>query len=159
MIARRSLRVRATRETTPCHLHLSRSATPKVKRQAEGLTPTQASVLGLVVARGSVGVAAIVAAEGINPTMLSRVLGKLVDMGLVVRGAAQGDLRAVTVAPTDRGCELQERLKKDRADSVARLVSQLTPQLVVQLEECLPALERLADASTGTASAAPRRIR
>lgn len=126
---------------------------------AEGLTPTQASVLGVVVARRAVGVADIVAVEGLNPTMLSRVLGKLEDLGLVVRTAAQGDLRAITVAPTDRGRELQERLKKDRADAVARLMAQLEPAVSRQLEECLPALEQLAAATGGRVAAQPGRPR
>jgi len=126
---------------------------------AEGLTPTQASVLGVVVACGPVGVADIVAVEGLNPTMLSRVLGKLEDMGVVVRTAARADLRAVSVAPTAQGRELHERLKRERADSVARLVAQLEPPLSRQLEECLPALERLAAATGATVEAQPGRPR
>jgi DNA-binding MarR family transcriptional regulator len=126
---------------------------------AEGLTPTQASVLAVVVARGPVGIAEIVAVEGLNPTMLSRVLGKLEDMGFVVRTAAQADLRAVRVSSTDSGRELHERLKHDRADSVARLVAQLDPSVSQQLQQCLPALEQLADASGATARAAPGRSR
>ena len=47
----------------------------------EGLTPTQASVLGLVVGRGPVGLPELVRLEHINPTMLSRVVGKLDEDG------------------------------------------------------------------------------
>ena len=40
-----------------------------------GLTPSQASVLGLIVARGPMSLADLGELEGLNPTMLSRVIG------------------------------------------------------------------------------------
>ena len=42
-----------------------------------GLTPSQASVLGLIVARGPMSLADLGELEGLNPTMLSRVIGRL----------------------------------------------------------------------------------
>ena len=51
----------------------------------EGLTPSQASVLGLIVARGPLGLTELGELEGINPTMLSRVIGRLVEMNLITR--------------------------------------------------------------------------
>ena len=50
-----------------------------------GLTPTQASVLGLIVGRGPLGLANLIDLERLNPTMLSRVIGKLDDAGLISR--------------------------------------------------------------------------
>ena len=43
----------------------------------DGLTPTQASVLGIAATRGPVSLAELTEMEGLNPTMLSRVVGKL----------------------------------------------------------------------------------
>jgi hypothetical protein len=51
---------------------------------AEGLTPTQASVLA-VAAHGPGGLAKVAEVEGINPTMLSRVVTKLDGDGLIRR--------------------------------------------------------------------------
>ena len=50
-----------------------------------GLTPSQASVLGLIVARGPIGLGELSELERLNPTMLSRVIGKLYSAGLIVR--------------------------------------------------------------------------
>ena len=51
----------------------------------EGLTPTQASVLGITTMRGPLSLAELTELEGINPTMLSRVIGKLDEYGLLKR--------------------------------------------------------------------------
>src|SRR6201996_4916497 len=47
----------------------------------EGLTPTQYSVLGLVRNRGPLGLAELASLEGLNPTMLSRVVKVLDERG------------------------------------------------------------------------------
>lgn len=121
--------------------HLNTGAT------AEGLTPTQASVLGTVAGREPIGIAEIVLVERLNPTMLSRVLGKLEGMGLISRSAAAGDQRLVTVSVTDAGRALNLRLRDERTASVAQLVAQLDPDHQRQLQESLPALEMLAKAA------------
>ncbi|MDT7600333.1 MAG: hypothetical protein QOK26_2410, partial [Pseudonocardiales bacterium] len=51
----------------------------------EGLTPTQYSVLGLIAVRGPLGLTELTELEGLNPTMLSRVVRKLDDEGLISR--------------------------------------------------------------------------
>lgn len=112
---------------------------------AEGLTPSQASVLGLVVGHGSLTLAEIVNAEGLNPTMLSRVVTKLNDMGLVTREPSSDDQRVVNVSATRAGGELHQRLKRDRARSVAGLVARLDPALRARVIDDLPAYEALAN--------------
>jgi DNA-binding MarR family transcriptional regulator len=99
---------------------------------AEGLTPTQASVLGIVAGRGPMGLPDIIAVEGLNPTMLSRVLGTL-------------ELRAVSVTATKGGHDLHRRLRAGRVRSVARLVAQLEPEQQDRLSEALPVLEGLVE--------------
>lgn len=112
---------------------------------AEGLTPTQASVLGIVAGRGPIALAEIVDAEGLNPTMLSRVVTRLSEMGLVARETAANDQRVITVSATPSGRDLHQRLKDGRAASVARLASRLDPAMRQQVAESLPAFEALAD--------------
>lgn len=121
---------------------------------AEGLTPTQASVLGVVAGRGPIALADVVHAEGLNPTMASRVVSKLTALGLLTRDAPVGDQRFITVSATQRGRDLHRRLKQDRARSVARLVAQLDPTTRQQVEASLPAFEALADLANSAASAA-----
>jgi len=57
-----------------------------------GLTPSQASVLGLIVVRGPLSLGELADLEGLNPTMLSRVVSKLQAMGLIDRILGCGTL-------------------------------------------------------------------
>ena len=51
------------------------------------LSPSQSEVLGTVARRGDVRLSELAAIEGINPTLLSRIIGKLETAGLLVREA------------------------------------------------------------------------
>jgi DNA-binding MarR family transcriptional regulator len=126
--------------------HLNASAT------AADLTPTQASVLGFIDRWGPIGLSEIVASEGINPTMLSRVLAALEDRLLVAREPGSHDLRSVTVRATPRGHRLQDRVRDERAAAVAALVDQLPPSSRDRLADALVALEELADVARRTAA-------
>jgi DNA-binding MarR family transcriptional regulator len=112
---------------------------------SEDLTPTQASVLGLVVGRGPLGLAELTELEGLNPTMLSRVVSKLDRDGLVHRLADPGDQRAVQVAATDAGRLTQQRIVAARTETVAKILDGLPPEVSEALAEALPALEALAE--------------
>ena len=76
----------------------------------EGLTPTQASVLGITTVRGPLSLAELTELEGINPTMLSRVIGKLDEYGLINRLRDPDDFRAARVEVTPKG---RGRLRAD----------------------------------------------
>lgn len=111
----------------------------------EGLTPTQASVLALIAGRGPVGIGELLRREHINPTMLSRVVGKLDEAGLIVRTPDPGDLRSVQLVATSQGQQAHERIRAQRAAVVARRAQRLTTAQHASLIQALPALERLAD--------------
>jgi DNA-binding MarR family transcriptional regulator len=111
----------------------------------EGLTPTQASVLGLIVAHGPVGLPELVRLEHINPTMLSRVVGKLAEDELISRTPDPDDLRSVTVEPTAAGRTVHERIKALRADAVSKAALALPQREHAALISALDALEHLAD--------------
>jgi DNA-binding MarR family transcriptional regulator len=119
----------------------------------EGLTPSQASVLGLIVARGPMGLPELGELEGINPTMLSRVIGRLVEMGLIDRIPDPADLRSVSVVGTTAGRRVDRQIKARRAVAVSQCLALLPAADVAVLTEALPALENLAetlrDASQG----------
>ncbi len=112
----------------------------------EGLTPSQASVLGLIVVRGPLGLAELADLEGLNPTMLSRVVGKLQEMGLISRTPDPGDLRAALVTASAAGKRVHGRIRAQRAAVISACVRQLTPPQEDSLTAALPALEALADA-------------
>jgi DNA-binding MarR family transcriptional regulator len=112
---------------------------------SENLTPTQASVLGLVAHRGPVGMTELADIEGLNPTMLSRVVGKLVDDGLVSRLPDPADQRAVQLLATDGGHEVHRRIIDSRTATVAKILDGLSPDVTDALLDALPALEALAE--------------
>ncbi len=112
---------------------------------AEGLTPSQASVLALIAKRGPVGLSELAALEGVNPTMMSRIIGRLDDDRLIHRVQNQSDLRSVSVEVTPAGAELSDRIVNDRARLVARHLEALTEVDRNAIANALPALERFSD--------------
>jgi DNA-binding MarR family transcriptional regulator len=111
-----------------------------------GLTPSQASVLGLVVARGPLSLAELGDIEGLNPTMMSRVISRLQAMDLIMRIPDPADLRSASVVSTPEGAKIDEQIKVRRASAVAQCVDLLPDSQAHALTDALPALEALADA-------------
>jgi DNA-binding MarR family transcriptional regulator len=109
----------------------------------EGLTPTQASVLGLVAFRGPLGLAELTELEGLNPTMLSRVVRKLDEDGLIHRLPDPSDLRAVRVEITPEGALVHERIRTLRTQAVSECLQRLPDHAGKELVQALPALEAL----------------
>jgi DNA-binding MarR family transcriptional regulator len=120
---------------------------------AEGLSPTQASVLATVGAHGPIALAALVEFEGINPTMLSRIVTKLDGEGLIRRMPNPDDQRAALVEATEQGHETSERIRTARTATVTKIVSGLPRETAAALLVALPALEAMA----GTDSSTPAR--
>jgi DNA-binding MarR family transcriptional regulator len=112
---------------------------------SENLTPTQASVLGLVAHRGPIGLAELTELEGLNPTMVSRVVSKLDAEGLVRRRPHPADQRAIQLEATDAGRQTHARILDARTRTVATILDGLSPDASAALENALPALEALAD--------------
>lgn len=110
-----------------------------------GLTPSQASVLGLIVARGPMSLPDVGELEGINPTMLSRVIGRLVELRLIERIPDPADLRSVSVVATADGRRVDKEIKARRAAAVSQCLELLPADDVAALTAALPALENLAE--------------
>ncbi len=111
----------------------------------EGLTPTQASVLGIVANRGPLGLTELTDIEGLNPTMLSRVVGKLDSFGLIRRLRDPDDFRAARVEVTAEGKQAYQRIAAQRAAILSERVAGLPPEQAAALVSALPALENLAE--------------
>ena len=124
---------------------------------SEGLTPSQASVLGLVVFRGPLSLGELADLEGLNPTMLSRVVGRLQELELIRRIPDPADLRTASVIYTPVGQEVDRRVKAQRAAVVSKCVDQLSDQQEQALSAALPALEALAEALKKSTSPARER--
>jgi DNA-binding MarR family transcriptional regulator len=111
-----------------------------------GLTSSQASVLGLISVHGPVGLSELSDLEGLNPTMLSRVISKLHNQGLIVRIPDPTDLRTASVVCTPAGKRVHRQVKARRAAVVARSLRVLPPEQASLLTQALPALEAFAEA-------------
>ena len=112
----------------------------------EGLTPTQYSVLALVRGRGPLGLPELTELEGLNPTMLSRVIRVLDDAGLIQRLTDPNDMRVVRLEITPAGAQMQERIRERRTSVLTECLDRLPPDTAAALLENVPALEALAEA-------------
>lgn len=112
----------------------------------EDLTPTQYSVLALVHVRGPLGLTELTELEGINPTMLSRVVKNLDERGLIRRMPDPGDLRAARVAVTPEGAAVHERVRAQRTAVLSACLQGLPPHTTAALLTAVPDLESLAEA-------------
>jgi DNA-binding MarR family transcriptional regulator len=111
----------------------------------EGLTPAQASVLAIVINRGPLGLAELSEIEGLNPTMLSRVVGKLDSFGLVRRQRDPNDFRAARVEITPDGEETWKRISAERTAIISECVACLPAEQETAIAAALPALENLSE--------------
>jgi DNA-binding MarR family transcriptional regulator len=129
-----------------------RGVIPRLARQlndtstGEGLTPTQYSVLALVRIRGPLGLTELTELEGINPTMLSRVVKVLDESGLIRRLPVPNDLRAARVAVTPEGERVHERIRRQRTQVLSECLGRLPPETAELLLATVPAMEALAEA-------------
>ncbi len=110
------------------------------------LSPSQREVLSTVARRGPVRLSELAALEGINPTMLSRIVGKLILAGLVERSRDPDDGRVAHLGVTTAGLELHATIRDERTDALLWAMDQLDDGARQALEAALPALEALADA-------------
>ena len=117
-------------------------------RQSRGhtITGTQASVLATAARLGPLRITELAEFEGINPTMMSRIVGKLEDAGLLHRRPDPDDRRAALVEPTAAGRELQRHVREERTRLLAERLASLPAGHADGLLDALPHLEALATA-------------
>ena len=129
-----------------------RGVIPRLARElndtstGEGLTPTQYSVLALVRSRGSLGLAELTELEGLNPTMVSRIIKVLDERGLIRRMPDPNDLRAARLAATPMGEQVHDRVRAQRTQVLSERLGQLSPETAETLLAAVPAMEALAEA-------------
>ncbi len=123
---------------------LSRRLRPTAAGAAAGLTPTKSAVLLRIVRGDQLRLSQLAEAEGLNPTMLSRVIAGLADAGLVERVKDAGDRRAARVKATPAGRRLAERMRRERTAALNHALEGLTESDQQLIETALPALEALA---------------
>jgi DNA-binding MarR family transcriptional regulator len=115
------------------------------KHDLAGLTQTQLSALSTVDKAGPVRLGELAAAERIAPSTLTRLVTALEELGYVRRCAVPGDARASTVAVTDRGHSVLERIRQETTSLLRKSLLTLPPDQLAALASALPALEHIAD--------------
>jgi DNA-binding MarR family transcriptional regulator len=113
-------------------------------RAGTGLSPSQYEVLATVSNRTRVRLSDLAAIEGLNPTLLSRIVGKLEEFGFVIREQDADDRRVAHVSITPEGRALHERIRSERTDVLALALDRLEPHELELLVGALPVLEALA---------------
>lgn len=124
---------------------LSRRLRPTPAGREAGLTPTRTAVLLRIDRHGALRVAELAEAEGINPTMLSRVLSDLSDAGLVARESDPADRRAAWAKSTPAGQRLAAQIRRERNEALNHALQGLNGAQRGAIERALPALEALAE--------------
>jgi DNA-binding MarR family transcriptional regulator len=109
------------------------------------LSPSQREVLSTIVRRGPLRSSELAADEGLNPTMLSRIVGHLETAKFVTRTADQSDARVVHLTATEAGRSLWKEIRNERTDALLYALDKLPEDQRRSIEEALPALETLID--------------
>jgi DNA-binding MarR family transcriptional regulator len=129
-----------------------RGVIPRLARQLNDtstgadLTPTQYSVLALVRLRGPIGLAELTELEGLNPTMLSRIVKVLDERGLVRRLPDPKDMRAARLEATRDGEQVHDRVREQRTQVLFECLDRLPEETAETLLAAVPAMEALAEA-------------
>ena len=96
-------------------------------RAGAALTPSETTVLSAVVRQGPLRLSDLARAEGMNPTMLSRIIRDLEEAGLVLRRADLVDRRAALAEATPAGRRLHDRIRSERSDALSAAIELLSP--------------------------------
>jgi DNA-binding MarR family transcriptional regulator len=129
-----------------------RGVIPRLARElndtstGEGLTPTQYSVLALVRVRGPLGLAELTELEGLNPTMVSRIIKVLDERELIRRMPDPNDMRAARLVATPTGERVHDRVRAQRTQVLSECLGRLPAGTANTLLAAVPAMEALAEA-------------
>lgn len=114
----------------------------------QGLSPTQVSVLGLLDREQSLRASDIAVREGLNPTLVSRVLANLEAGGYIQRAREIGDGRAHAVTVTAAGHACAQQMRRRRSEWLQERLQYLKVEEVERLLAALPALRALSHPNT-----------
>src|SRR5215831_10571490 len=123
---------------------LVRSLTPP-----DGISLTAAATLATLERSGPRRLTALARQEGVTQPAMTQLIGRLQDAGLVRREADPADGRVVQVRLTDQGRETLARRRAVRAERLATILDQISPEHRAALGAALPAIDALASAQRG----------
>jgi DNA-binding MarR family transcriptional regulator len=112
---------------------------------ASGLSMTAAATLAGVERLGPQRLTLLAAREGVTQPAMTQLISRLEESGLVRREASPDDGRVVLVAITDQGRATLAHRRSARAERMAGIIAQLSPDHRAALSAALPALDALAN--------------
>ena len=141
----------ATASTNPEVADRLRAAVARLSRSlrlthADGnLSPSQREVLFTITRRGPLRLSELAASEGLNPTMVSRIVSHLESARLVTRSADGTDARVIHLESTDAGRALCQEMRNERTDALLFALEKLNARQRRELTDVLPTLEALVE--------------
>jgi DNA-binding MarR family transcriptional regulator len=113
------------------------------------MSPSQLEVFAAIVRNGPLRLSDLAANEGINTTMLSRVVAKLEERGLITRSLDSRDGRVVHLGASAQGVALHQTMRLERTLALGEAVAHLTANQQRAIVIALPALEELVELLRG----------
>ena len=107
------------------------------------LSPTLTAALATIEAHGPLTPSELAERERVRRPTATRIVARLVDLGLVTRTPDPADGRGFLVAPTAEGRALLKRLRGRKNAYLAKRMRNLDPDEVATLERAAEILERL----------------
>ncbi|HEY7260305.1 MAG TPA: MarR family transcriptional regulator [Trebonia sp.] len=114
--------------------------------QPSGLSMTAVATLSTLERSGPERLTVLAAIAGVTQPAMTQLISRLEDDGLVRREADPADGRAVQVRISDAGRATLGRRRARRAERLAVVLAQLSPEHRAALAAALPALDALAGA-------------
>jgi DNA-binding MarR family transcriptional regulator len=117
----------------------------QARADAEELTPSQLSAMGVLLREGELQIGELAAYEQVRAPSMTRLVDHLEGRGLLRRTASPTDKRACVVGLTDQGTELLEANRQRRNEWLAVRLERLTEQERATLRSAIPVLGKIAE--------------
>lgn len=107
------------------------------------VTVSMTSALASIERLGHVALGELAAVEAVQPPTLTRIVGRLEELGLVKRQIDPTDRRVALVRITPEGTKFLDKNRKRRNAFLASRIQRLSAHEVAALEAALPVLEKM----------------
>jgi DNA-binding MarR family transcriptional regulator len=115
-----------------------------------------AAVVGRLMREGPQRLTDLAAAERVSQPGMTQLVSRLERAGLVIRRPGTDDGRTTVVHVTAAGRRVAEQRRAERTRAISDLLEQLAAEDRAAIAAAIPALERLADLTSGTVGDAAR---
>ncbi|HYI54343.1 MAG TPA: MarR family transcriptional regulator [Microlunatus sp.] len=117
----------------------------QARADAEELTPSQLSAMGVLLREGDLPIGELAAYEQVRAPSMTRLVDHLESRGLLRRTQSPTDKRASIVGLTEQGSELLEANRRRRNEWLAVRLEKLTEEERAVLRTAIPLLRKIAE--------------